>query len=81
MKRKLVQIGNSLAVPLPARVVKAFGLKKGKWVDLSVHPVSGAVIVLPGITYFEGGKVTKNFERLARESLKRYHQAFQKLAK
>jgi antitoxin component of MazEF toxin-antitoxin module len=81
MKRKLVQSGVSLAVPLPATVVKALGLKKGQVVDVSVHPVTGAVTVRPGITYFEGGKVTKNFERLAEETLKRHHQAFQNLAK
>ena len=38
MKRKLVQAGGSLAVTLPAEVVKEFKLTKGAEVDVSVHP-------------------------------------------
>jgi antitoxin component of MazEF toxin-antitoxin module len=30
MERKLVAVGNSLAVTLPAEVVKDFGLRKGQ---------------------------------------------------
>ena len=59
MKRKIVQTGSSLAVTLPAEVVEAFGLKKGQEVDVAVHPTTGAVVIRPGVKYFEDGKVTK----------------------
>jgi antitoxin component of MazEF toxin-antitoxin module len=81
MKRKLVQVGSSLAVTLPAEVVHEFKLKKGNAVDVSVHPVSGAVTIRPGVKYFEDGKVTDRFKRVAEELRRRYDGAFEKLAK
>jgi len=81
MKRKLVQAGASLAVTLPAEVVKEFNLRKGMTVDVSVHPQSGAVIVRPGVRYLEDGKVTKRFEKLAASVAERYAESFRELAK
>ena len=81
MTRKLVQIGNSLAVTLPADVVKDFKLKKGHEVEVSVHPATGAVTIRPGIRYFENGKATKRFKRKAEEIRRRYDEAFRELAK
>jgi antitoxin component of MazEF toxin-antitoxin module len=81
MKRKLVQAGASLAVTLPAEVVQEFGLEKGMSVDVSVHPQTGAVVIRPGARRFEGGKVTKRFERLAEAVAERYEEAFRELAK
>ena len=65
MKRKLVQAGSSLAVTLPVEVVKEFKLKKGAEVDVSVHPQTGAVTIRPGVRYFEDGKLTPRFAKLA----------------
>lgn len=81
MKRKLVQAGGSLAVTLPAEVVQEFKLKKGMSVDVSVHPQTGAVTIRPGVQLFEGGKVTKRFEALAREVADRFDESFRELAK
>lgn len=81
MERKLVRIGSSLAVTLPSEVVKEFKLKKGQTVDVSVHPQSGAVTIRPGIKYFENGKVTKRFEAMAEELLKRRKKLYRALAK
>ena len=81
MERKLVQIGNSLAVTLPSEVVKGFKLKKGHSVEVSVHPMTGAVTIRPGIKYFEEGKVTKRFRAMAEKALRRYDAAFRALAK
>jgi hypothetical protein len=58
VKRKLVQAVGSLAVTLPAEVVKEFELKKGAEVDISVHPQTGAVTIRPGVRYLGDGKVT-----------------------
>ena len=80
MKRKLVHIGSSLAVTLPAEVVQEFRLKKGQAVDVSVHPVTGAVTIRPGVKYYETGKVTRNFREKAEEIRLRYDEAFRRLA-
>lgn len=81
MRRKLVQAGSSLAVTLPAEVVKEFKLKKGAEVDVSVHPQTGAVTIRPGVLYFEDGKVTKRFEKLAEELLRKRARVYRELAK
>jgi antitoxin component of MazEF toxin-antitoxin module len=80
-KRKLVQAGGSLAVTLPVEVVREFKLKKGAEVDVSVHPQTGAVTIRPGVSTFEGGKVTRRFERLAEAIAERYAESFRELAK
>ena len=81
MKRKLVQAGSSLAVTLPAEVVKEFKLKKGADVDVSVHPQTGAVTIRPGVRFFEDGRVTKRFQKLAEELLSRRASVYRELAK
>lgn len=81
MKRKLVQTGGSLALTLPAEIVQEFKLKKGMSVDVSIHPQTGAVIVRPGVRYYEGGKATRAFEKRAAELTKRRSKAYQRLAK
>jgi antitoxin component of MazEF toxin-antitoxin module len=81
MKRKLVQAGSSLAVTLPAEVVKEFKLKKGGEVEVSVHPQTGAVTIRAGVRFFEDGKVTRRFERLAEALAERYAESFRELAK
>lgn len=81
MKRKLVQAGSSLAVTLPAEVVQEFRLKKGMAVDVSIHPQTGAVTIRPGVRELENGKVTKRFEALADELLRRRADVYRELAK
>ena len=81
MKRKLVQAGSSLAVTLPAEVVREFKLKKGAEVDVSVHPQTGAVTIRTGVLYFEDGKVTPRFQKALEELLERRAQVYRDLAK
>jgi antitoxin component of MazEF toxin-antitoxin module len=71
MKRSIVQTGSSLAVTLPVDVVQAFGLKKGQEVELSVHPLTGAITIRPGIALFEAGQIGPQFRALAEEVLTR----------
>jgi antitoxin component of MazEF toxin-antitoxin module len=71
MKRSLVQVGSSLAVTLPVDVVQAFGLRKGQDVDLTIHPMSGAITIRPGVAWFEHGQVSADFRTLADEVLER----------
>jgi antitoxin component of MazEF toxin-antitoxin module len=81
MTRKLVQIGSSLAVTLPAEVVKDFKLKKGQTVEVSVHPTTGAVTIRPGIKYAEGGKTTKRFRATVEKLLEERAGLYRELAK
>ena len=81
MKRRLVQAGGSLAVTLPAEVVKEFKLRKGTEVDVSVHPQTGAVTIRPGVRYFEDGKVTPRFKKEAEELLGRRARVYRELAR
>ena len=81
MERRLVQAGGSLAVTLPAEIVKEFRLKKGMSVEVSIHPQTRAVTIRPGVRMFEDGKVTKRFENLSEAILNKYEDAFAELAK
>jgi antitoxin component of MazEF toxin-antitoxin module len=81
MKRKLVQAGSSLAVTLPVEVVKAFKLEKGAEVDVSVHPQTGAVTIRAGVRYFEDGKTTRRFSKLAESIADHFEDSFRELAK
>jgi antitoxin component of MazEF toxin-antitoxin module len=80
VKRKLVRAGASLAVTLPAEVVKEFELRQGMTVDVSIHPQTGAVTIRPGVQFLEAGKVTARFERLAKTVAQRYEESFRELA-
>ncbi len=66
---------------LPAEIVHAFRLEKGQEVDVTVHPVSGAVIVRAGAAHFEEGEVTPRFKRRVAALLKRRAAAYRALAK
>jgi antitoxin component of MazEF toxin-antitoxin module len=81
MKRKLVQAGSSLAVTLPAEVVRELELKKGDEVDVSVHPQTGAVTIRAGARYFEDGKISRRFAKVADAVAERYAESFRELAK
>jgi antitoxin component of MazEF toxin-antitoxin module len=81
MERQLVQAGGSLAVTLPAEIVKEFKLRKGMSVEVTIHPQTRAVTIRPGVRLFEDGKVTKRFEKLSEAILNKYEDAFAELAK
>jgi antitoxin component of MazEF toxin-antitoxin module len=81
MERQLVQAGGSLAVTLPAEIVKEFKLKKGMSVEVTIHPQTRAVTIRPGVRMFDDGKVTKRFENLSEAILNKYEDAFAELAK
>jgi antitoxin component of MazEF toxin-antitoxin module len=71
MKRSIVQTGSSLAVTLPVEVVQAFSLEKGQEVDVSVHPLTGAIVIRPGVAWLDGGRISERFSALADEVLAR----------
>ena len=81
METKLVAVGSSLAVTLPAEIVKEFGLQKGQAVEVSVHPATGAVTIRLGVRYLEGGKATPRFRQRVDELLDRRQELYRKLAR
>ncbi len=81
MKRKLVQAGSSLAVTLPAEIVREFRLTKGQEVDVTIHPVSGAVIVRPGVRLYEEGELTPAFASKVERLVKRRARLYERLAR
>lgn len=81
MKRKVVKTGSSLAVTLPRAVVDEFDLKAGDELDVSVHPQTGAIVIRPGVRYFDDGKVTRRFEKLVEEVLDRRKALYRELAR
>jgi virulence-associated protein VagC len=81
VRKKLIRSGRSLAVALPTEIVRVFRLKAGMEVDVEVDQSTGAVTVRPGPVYFEGGKITPRFERMARQILDRRANVFRALAK
>ena len=81
MERKLVQIGSSLAVTLPSEVVKEFRLKKGKTVEVSVHPLTGVVTIKPGVALVDEGKVTRRVRTVADKLVGRRAKLYRELAK
>lgn len=81
MERQLVQAGGSLAVTLPAEIVREFKLKKGMAVDVSIHPQTRAVTIRMAAREFEGGKVTKSFKALTAALIKKREAVYRELAK
>jgi antitoxin component of MazEF toxin-antitoxin module len=71
MKRSLVQTGSSLAVTLPIEVVQAFNLKKGQEIELSIHPLNGAITIRPGVAFLDNGEIGERFQALADEVVQR----------
>ena len=80
MERKLVQVGSSLAVTLPADVVKEFKLRKGQAVEVNVHPVTGAVTIRPGVALIDEGKVTRRVRAAAESLMRRRARLYRDLA-
>ena len=66
---------------LPKEIVNEFKLKAGDELDVSVHPQTGAIVIRPGVRYFEDGKVTPRFQQLAEELIKQRAALYRELAK
>ena len=81
MPRKIVQTGSSLAVTLPKDIVDQLGLKKGDDVEVTAHPLNGTIVIRTPIQEFEDGKVTKKFQQLSKDLLKRRAKLYRELAK
>ena len=80
MKRKLIKVGNSLAVTLPRDLVKEFALEPGMEVDATVSPRDGTFVVRPGVKYFQGGKASGAFKKLADQLVKDRRELYDRLS-
>ena len=80
MKRKLVRVGNSLAVTLPHDLVKEFGLRPGMQVDATVDARDGSFVVRAGVKSFEAGKVSPRFRKMVDGLVEERRELYERLA-
>ena len=80
MKRKLVRVGNSLAVTLPHDLVKEFALHPGMEVDATVDPRDGSFVVRTGVRFVEAGETSARFREMANRLVRERLALYQRLA-
>jgi putative addiction module antidote len=80
MKRKLVKIGNSLAVTLPRDMVKEMDLKPGMEVDATVDPRDGSFVVRAGVKVFENGKASPRFKKMVDGLIRERRKLYERLS-
>ena len=80
MKRKLVRVGNSLAVTLPHDLVKEFALQPGMEVDTAVDPRDGSFVVRTGVRFFEGGEPSARFRTMVDRLVQERRGLYERLA-
>jgi putative addiction module antidote len=80
MKRKLVKVGNSLAVTLPRDMVKELALEPGMEVDASVDPRDGSFVVRAGVKHFDAGKASPRFRKMAEHLIRERRELYERLS-
>ena len=80
MKRKLVRVGNSLAVTLPHDLVKEFALQPGMDVDATVDPRDGSFVVRTGVRFFEGSEPSARFRKMVDRLVHERKDLYERLA-
>ena len=80
MKRKLVRVGNSLAITLPHDLVKEFALRAGLEVDATVDPRDGTFVVRTGVKFFEAGKASPRFRKMVDQLVQERREIYDRLA-
>ena len=80
MKRKLVKVGNSLAVTLPRDMVKELSLKPGMEVDANVDPRDGRFVVRVATRHFEEGKTSARFKKMTEKLIRERRDLYKKLS-
>ena len=80
MKRKLVKIGNSLAVTLPRDMVNELSLKPGMEVEASVDPRDGSYVVRAGTRFIDKGEVSPRFKKMTEGLLRERRDLYDKLS-
>ena len=81
MKRKLLRVGNSLAVTLPHDLVAELALEPGMEVDASVDPRDGSFVVRAGVRYLDGGTASPRFRKMVDQVLLDRRDLYDRLAK
>ena len=80
MKRKLVRVGNSLAVTLPHDLVKEFALRPGMEVDATVDPRDGSFVVRTGVKLLDQGKVSPRYRKMVDRLVEERRELYERLA-
>lgn len=80
MTRKLVRVGNSIAVTLPHELVKEFALQAGMEVDASVDPRDGSFVVRTGVKYFDAGQASPRFRKMVDQLVRERRELYERLS-
>ena len=80
MKRKLIKVGNSLAVTLPSGLVDELGLTAGMDVDATVDPRDGSFVVRAGVRYLDGGTTSPRFRKMVDQLIRERRDLYDRLA-
>ena len=80
MKRKLMRVGNSLAVTLPHDLVKEFALQAGMEVDATVDPRDGSFVVRTGVKFVDAGEASPRFRKMVDELVRDRRELYERLA-
>ena len=81
MKRKLVRVGNSLAVTLPHDLVKEFALRPGMEVDATVDARDGSFVVRSGVRLFEAGEVSPRYRKMVDRLVEERRELYERLGR
>lgn len=80
MTRKLVRVGNSIAVTLPHELVKEFALQAGMEVDATVDPRDGSFVVRTGVKFFDAGEASPRFRKMVDQLVRERRELYERLA-
>ena len=80
MTRKLVRVGNSLAVTLPHELVKEFALQAGMEVDATVDPRDGSFVIRTGVKFFDAGEASPRFRKMVDQLVQERRELYERLA-
>ena len=80
MTRKLVRVGNSIAVTLPHELVKEFALRAGMEVEAAIDPRDGSFVVRTGVKFFEAGEASPRFRKMVDQLVRERRELYERLA-
>lgn len=81
MVQKVIQVGNSLAITIPKKIIESLGLDKKDYVDVYEEPEKKRIVIETSQREMADDVIDKEVYKAAKSLLKRYLPAFKELAK
>lgn len=78
MARKIIRVGNSLAVTIPSDILEDLGLQAGVAVRIELDRERGGIVILPDSALLE---VDPEFDEMVQDIIDKYGPALESLAK